>query len=208
MIKKFSDFLNESMRSERDFHYTERYAVDKDEYGFRELYLYFDDRYDYVDSRQSSRRQNLELNFVNLLTKEDDGFDGVQLHVSQTLYDIILLMVNSEMELIIPNHEIDSRSVLKKLNQIANYEETTLDTPDGELEVVKFTPLNSDEVTIDFFVEFVDFVLNNTNDPIIKKDFDESWEDYHKNIDARRKELKQIRRRNLKHQGDGTLGDF
>lgn len=197
MIKKFSEYVNEWASSGNNLHYDERFAVDQDEYGYRELYLYFDDNYEYTEYNKQQLKDRREMNFVHLLTVKEDEFDGISIRVTKTIKDLLLMNVDSEKVLLIPDYQIDSRRVLKKINEIAKYEETTLKTSEGDIDVVKFTPKDGIEVTDEFFVEFVDFILNNTDEPFIKENkYHQSWFDYHKDIDVRQEELRKIRKRN------------
>ena len=194
MIKKFEEFVNEDSRSEHNFHYDNRFAVDQDEYGYRELYLYFDDNYEYVNYHHKQMRNRMEVNFVELLTVEEDEFDGIRVRATHIISDVFLMNVNSERVILIPDRQIDSRNVLRKFNEISKYEETTLKTSEINIDCIKFTPKDGGEVTDEFFVEFINFILDNTDEPYIKKDdYYRSWSDYHKNIDARKEELRNLR---------------
>ena len=144
-------------------------SKDVNSMNYDELYDYLDKRYDYVKYNNAYARKHGNYNFVIKLDKQKDGSDGILIHPAKVIYTVALVDNGSEKMVLIPEEDVDSRRALKKLGEISEYEDYTLPIPDPDevvgdtYEMVKFKPKDG-EVTNQFFVQFIDFILDNTDE--------------------------------------------
>ena len=151
MVKKFSEFVNERFNN-----------LDVDNMDFKGFCDYLNDKYDYVDLKL---KREAKYQGYGIAKPSEEGFEFYL-----KPFPLNMVYENGELMIVSLKNEVENnKDVCDILQDIAEIDTYIHNDEDGEVEVVTFRPIDGSDVTNRFFLQLVDYIIDNVDDCGIKR---------------------------------------